>query len=146
MTKTYRVYCLWSVGFERNASLQPIWGRKWDDLIDGNSSPWGFPGGSDGQESVCNAGDSGLILGGFVKMPWRRKWQPTLVFLPGESHGQRGLAGYSPWGRKESDSTEQLMLLLFLKEFLAEVDWLISLVKYSILKYKDFISTDTNIY
>ena len=38
--------------------------------------------------------------------PWRRKWQPTPVFLPGESHGQRSLAGYSPWGRKESDVTE----------------------------------------
>jgi len=34
------------------------------------------------------------------KIPWRRKWQPTPVFLPGESHGQRSLAGYSPWGRK----------------------------------------------
>ena len=38
-------------------------------------------------------------------MPWRRKWQPTAVFLPGESHGQRSLAVYSPWGRKESDTT-----------------------------------------
>ena len=37
------------------------------------------------------------------KIPWRRKWQPTLVFLPKKSHGQRGLAGYSPWGHKESD-------------------------------------------
>jgi len=35
------------------------------------------------------------------KTPWRRKWQPTPVFLPGESHGQRSLAGYSPWGHKE---------------------------------------------
>ena len=32
------------------------------------------------------------------KMPWKREWPPTPVFLPGESHGQRGLAGYSPWG------------------------------------------------
>ena len=39
---------------------------------------------------------------------WRRKWQPTPVLLPGESHGQRSLAGYSPWGRKELDMTEQL--------------------------------------
>ena len=39
---------------------------------------------------------------------WRRAWQPTPVFLPGESHGQRRLAGYSPWGRKESDVTEWL--------------------------------------
>ena len=41
-------------------------------------------------------------------MSWRRKWQPTLVFLPGKSHGQWNLVGYSPWGRKESDTNEQL--------------------------------------
>ena len=40
------------------------------------------------------------------KIPWRRKWQSTPVFLPGEYHGQRSLVGYSPWGRKESDTTE----------------------------------------
>ena len=42
------------------------------------------------------------------KIPWRRERQPTLVFLPGEFHGQRSLVGYSPWGRKESDTAEQL--------------------------------------
>ena len=42
------------------------------------------------------------------KIPWRRKWQPTPVFLPGEFHGQRSLVNYSPWGRKESDTTERL--------------------------------------
>ena len=42
------------------------------------------------------------------KILWRRKWQPTPVLLPGKSHGQRSLVGYSPWGRKESDTTEQL--------------------------------------
>ena len=42
------------------------------------------------------------------KIPWRRVWQPTPVFLPGESHRQRDLAGYSPWGHKESDRTSQL--------------------------------------
>ena len=41
-------------------------------------------------------------------MPWRKKWQPTPVFLPGKSHGWRSLAGYSPWGHKESDTTERL--------------------------------------
>ena len=40
------------------------------------------------------------------KIPWGRKWQATLVFLPGKSHGQRSLVGYSPWGCKESDRTE----------------------------------------
>ena len=39
-------------------------------------------------------------------MSWRREEQPTLVFLPGESHEQRSLVGFSPWGRKESDTTE----------------------------------------
>ena len=38
------------------------------------------------------------------KIPWRREWLPTTVFLPGESHEQRSLAGYSPWGCKESNS------------------------------------------
>ena len=42
------------------------------------------------------------------KIPWRRKWQSTPALLPGKSHGQRSLIGYSPWGRKESDTTEQL--------------------------------------
>ena len=41
-------------------------------------------------------------------IPWRRKWQPTPVFLPGKAHWQRSLVGYSPWGRKESDVTERL--------------------------------------
>ena len=40
------------------------------------------------------------------KKPWRKAWQPTLVFLPEESHGQRSLVGYSPWGCKESDTTD----------------------------------------
>ena len=42
------------------------------------------------------------------KIPWRRELQPTLVFLPEEFHRQRSLVGYSPWGHKESDLTEQL--------------------------------------
>ena len=42
------------------------------------------------------------------KIPWRRKWQPTPVFLPGEYHGQRSLAGYIPWGLKESHMTERI--------------------------------------
>ena len=39
------------------------------------------------------------------KIPWRRAWEPTPVFMPEECHGQRSLVGYSPWGRKELDST-----------------------------------------
>ena len=69
----------------------------------------GFPGGSDGKESACNVGDLGSNPG-LGRFPQRRKWQPTPVFLPGEFHVQRSLAGYSPWGLKESDMTEKLTL------------------------------------
>ena len=47
------------------------------------------------------------------KIPWRWKWQPTSVLLPGEFHGQRSLASYSSWGCKELDMTEVLILSLF---------------------------------
>ena len=66
-----------------------------------------FPSGSEVKVSACNAGDYGSIpvLGRF---PWRRKWQPTPVFLPGESHGWRSPVGSSPRGHKELDTTERL--------------------------------------
>ena len=47
------------------------------------------------------------------KIPWKRKWQPTPVLLPGKFHGWRNLVGYSPWGCKESDITERLHLMGF---------------------------------
>ena len=71
----------------------------------------GFPGSSEVKAFACNVGDPGLIPG-WGRFPWRRKWQPTPVFLPGESHGQRSLMGFSPRGRKESDTTERLHLHL----------------------------------
>ena len=55
----------------------------------------GFLGGSAGKESACNARDPGSIPGS-GRIPWRRKWQPTPVSLPGESHEQRSLGSYSP--------------------------------------------------
>ena len=55
----------------------------------------------------ASAGDKRHSFNPWVrKIPWRRAGHPTPVFLPGESHGQRSLAGYSPWGHKESDTTE----------------------------------------
>ena len=53
----------------------------------------GFPGSSDSKESVCNTGDLGLLLG-LRRSPWRREWLPISVFLPGEFHWQRSLAGF----------------------------------------------------
>ena len=73
-----------------------------------------FPGSSDGKESACNAGYLGRKDSWVGKIPWRRAWQPTPVFLLGEFHGQRSLAGYSPWSRKDSDTTGQLTVSLSL--------------------------------
>ena len=58
--------------------------------------------------SAGDARDRGSIPG-LGRSPWRRKWQLTPVFLPREFHGQRSLMGYSPWGRKESATTEHAM-------------------------------------
>ena len=53
----------------------------------------------------------GLLFNPWVrKIPWRRKWQPTPVFLPGKSYRQRSLVGYSPWGYKELNMTEPLSM------------------------------------
>ena len=62
----------------------------------------GFPGGSTGKESARRPGFDPLV----GRIPWRRAWQPTPVFSPGESHGQRSLAGYSSSGCKEWDTME----------------------------------------
>ena len=74
----------------------------------------GFPGGASGKEHMCQCRRHKRYefspWGG--KISWRKAWQSTRVFLPGESHRQRGLAGYSPWGYEESDTTEQLALSL----------------------------------
>ena len=61
-----------------------------------------FPRGTSGKESAHQCGFNPWI----GKMLWKRTWEPTPVFLPGESHGQRSLVGCSPCGHKESDTTE----------------------------------------
>ena len=63
----------------------------------------GFPGGSMVKNPSTNAGDMGLIPG-LGRSPGEGSGTP--VFLPGKSHGQRNLVSYSPWGRKELDTTE----------------------------------------
>ena len=73
--------------------------------LSGPPSTYCFPGVSDSKGPACKAGDQGSVpeLGRFSR---RKAWQPTPVFLSGESHGQRSLAGYGPWGHKESDTIE----------------------------------------
>ena len=99
-----------------------------------------FPGGSDGKASTYTEGDLGSIPGsgrspeegngnplqyswpppekkrGSKKFFWRRKWQSTAILLPRKVHGWRSLVGYSPWGCKESDTTEQLHFLFLVQE------------------------------
>ena len=76
--------------------LDSIYQQQWFQV--------GFPDSSVGKESTCNAGDLGLIPG-WGRFPWRRTWQPIPVFLPGKSHRQRSLAGYSLRGLQESNMT-----------------------------------------
>ena len=67
------------------------------------------PGGSDSKKTTWQCRRCGFNP--WVGMiPWRRKWQPTPVFLPGKSHGQRNLVGYSPWDHEGSEKTERLTL------------------------------------
>ena len=68
----------------------------------------GFPGGATCKELACQfRRHKRLGFNSWVrKIPWRRAWRHTSVFLPEKSHGQRSLAGYSPWGHKELDTTE----------------------------------------
>ena len=72
----------------------------------------GFPGGSDSKESACNCWRSGFNPW-VRKITWRREWQDTPVFLPGESHGQRSLAGYIVHGVAKSQTRLALSLFTF---------------------------------
>ena len=64
-------------------------------------------------------------------MHWRRKWQPTPVFLPGESQGRGSLVGCCLWGRAESDTTERLSSILSLPSFLKDVYLFITKLEFS---------------
>ena len=69
--------------------------------------PWTEEPGGLQSMALLGVGHDGVTsLSLFTFKHWRRKWQPTPVFLPGESHGWRSLVGCSPWGHTESDTTE----------------------------------------
>ena len=77
---------------------------------------------------VKNSGDLPLQCGGpgfnpwVGKIPWRRAWQPTPVFLPEKPHGQRSMVGHSPQGRKQSNMTEQLSKAKMLKQLKEDME------------------------
>ena len=72
----------------------------------------GFPGGASGKEPTCQCRKfKRCRFHPWVgKIPWRRAWQPTPVLLPREAHGQRSLAGSSPWGHKELNTTVEVLV------------------------------------
>ena len=80
---------------------------RWNNKVLKKSSQ-GFPGGSVYKESICTARRPSFDPWVW-RIPWRRKWQPTPVFLSGESHRQRRLADYNPWSHKELDTTKWLI-------------------------------------
>ena len=97
--------CLW-VHIEQRAQTGREMGlqrTEVTDLVASNDWLLGFSGGSDNKESACYCSRCGFDpwVG---KIPWRRKWQPTPVSLPGKFHRQRSLVEYSPWGHRESDT------------------------------------------
>ena len=98
---------------------QWIWSQKWLELETWSLTDYssaqvvtdkasGFPAGTSGKEAACQCRRlKRCRFDPWVgKIPWKHEWQPTPVFLSGESHRQRSLVGYSPWGLKELDMTE----------------------------------------
>ena len=93
-TLTWKIPWMEEPGRLQSMGLQRV-GHDWATSLSFQYTCIKLPGGSEGKASAHNAEDLCLIPGS-GRFPWRRKWQPTPVFLPGESHGQRSLAGYSP--------------------------------------------------
>ena len=81
-------------------NINAIYSNLWDEGLKGYI---GLPWWLSAKESTCRRPRFILWVG---KIPWKKAWQPTPILLPGESHGQRSLEGYSPRGRTESDMTE----------------------------------------
>ena len=94
--------------------MEYIWFFKKKNILVATS--WlGPPRWLSGEESACQC--RRCRFNPWVgRIPWRKKWQPTPVFLPGKSHGQRSLAGYSPRGRKELDMSEQVSSCYLISE------------------------------
>ena len=104
------------VGSSAWLQLFCVYPEAYEGMVTGLSAPasahlrvtrhiQGFPGGSEVKNLPASAGDAGDpgLIPGLGRSPWRRKWHPSLGFLPRKSHGQRSLVGHSPWGREESE-------------------------------------------
>ena len=108
----------------------PVWFLGWEDPLgkDGLPTPvfMGFPSGSDGKESSCNVGGLGSIPG-LGRCPLEVNGNPLRYSCLENSHGQRSLVGYSPWGHKEPDTTAQLSTTrIFVSIHLANHYWILT--------------------
>ena len=113
---------------------------RWPTVLPNKGLHWWLSG----KESACQNRRHGFDpwVG---KIPWRKKWQPTPVFLPEKSQGQRNLAGYRPWGHKESDRTEQLILShKITKYFLPKNQEQTEILDYACWKYSPKSSVSFN--
>ena len=117
-------------------SLQEIFTVNYKNaefLIDATYLLTQLPKWLSGKESACQYRRCRFDLW-VRKMPWRNKWQPTPVFLPEKSLGERSLLGYSPWGHKESDKTEHARSTQsFTKQYLS-IPFIMCSIVYSNLK------------
>ena len=97
--------------------MVPIYVDDFDDYIfvcvnlqgrdlGGRKKCQSFPGGAMVKSLPANVGDAGDVGFQALEDSWRKAWQPTPLYLPGESHGQRRLAGHSPWGQEELNMTD----------------------------------------
>ena len=98
------------LGRPQSTGLQRV-GHDWVTHTHTHHSKWDFPAGTSGKEPACQG--RRCKRPGFDpwvrKIPWKRAWQLTPVFLLGESHGHGGLVGYSPWGCKESSDLAHMV-------------------------------------
>ena len=84
----------------------PLW-LPYEGYLCISLAPMGFPGSPDGKHLPRR--QESQVWSWVRKISYRREWLPTLVFLPGEFHGQRSLADYSPWGHQKLDTTERII-------------------------------------
>ena len=105
INKTKRLLSAWEKIFANEATEKRLIFKTYKRLMQFNGLPWWFSG----KESACRCRRC-KFNPWIRKIPWRRKWQPTIAFLPGKSHEQRNLAGYSLWHNLATQQQQKMQL------------------------------------